>query len=116
MTNYLITVIGATGIGKTSLSIKLAQHFNTAIISCDSRQFYKEMKIGTAVPSSDELNAVPHHFIHNRSIFDDYSVGQFEKDGLKKLQELFLNNNVVIMVGSSGLYTYAIIDVLDTFP
>ncbi len=116
MGNYLITVVGATAIGKTALSIKLALHFNTEIISCDSRQFYKEMKIGTAVPSSEELNAAPHHFIQNRSIFEDYSVGQFEKDALRKLEELFSKNKVVIMVGGSGLYTNAVIDGLDYFP
>ena len=83
MTNYLITVIGATAIGKTALSIQLANHFNTEIISCDSRQFFKEMTIGTAVPSLEELAAAPHHFMQNKSIFDNYSVGQFEKDALK---------------------------------
>jgi len=116
MNKYLITVIGATAIGKTALSIKLAQHFNTEIISSDSRQFYKEMTIGTAVPTSKELAAAPHHFIQNRSIFDAYSVGQFEKDALKKLNELFLKNNSVIMVGGSGLYTNAVINGLDYFP
>jgi tRNA dimethylallyltransferase len=116
MTNYLITVIGATAIGKTALSIKLAQHFNTEIISSDSRQFYKEMTIGTAVPNSKELASVKHHFIQNRSIFEDYSVGQFEKDTLAKLNELFLKNNVVVMVGGSGLYTNAVIEGLDYFP
>jgi len=116
MPNYLITIIGATAIGKTALSIKLAQHFNTEIISSDSRQFYKEMTIGTAVPTSKELTDAPHHFIQNRSIFDAYSVGQFEKDALKKLNNLFLKNNSVIMVGGSGLYTNAVINGLDYFP
>jgi tRNA dimethylallyltransferase len=116
MDNYLITVIGATAIGKTALSIKLAQHFNAEIISCDSRQFYKEMKIGTAVPSSEELVEATHHFIQNRSIFEDYSVGQFEKDALIKLQKLFSKSNVTILVGGSGLYTNAVIDGLDYFP
>ena len=116
MTNYLISVVGATAIGKTSLSIQLAKHFNADIISCDSRQFYKEMSIGTAVPSSEELAAAPHHFIQNRSIFDDYSVGDFEKDALQKLNELFKKNNIVIMVGGSGLYANAVIDGLDYFP
>ena len=116
MSNYLITVIGATAIGKTAISIKLAQHFNAEIISCDSRQFYKEMKIGTAVPSCEELTAAKHHFIQNRSIFENYSVGQFENDALKKLDELFLKNNLAIMVGGSGLYTNAVIDGLDYFP
>jgi len=116
MKNYLITVVGATAIGKTALSIKLAQHFNAEIISCDSRQFYKEMTIGTAVPTAQELDAAKHHFIQNRSIFEDYSVGQFEKDALSKLDTLFSKNNIVIMVGGSGLYTNAIIEGLDYFP
>ena len=116
MNKYLITVIGATAIGKTALSIKLAQHFNTEIISCDSRQFYKEMTIGTAVPSYEELAAVSHHFIQNRSVFNNYSVGQFEKDALLKLNELFTKHNSVVMVGGSGLYTNAVIDGLDYFP
>lgn len=116
MTNYLITVIGATAIGKTALSIQLAQHFNTEIISCDSRQFFKEMSIGTAVPSAEELAAATHHFIQNKSILDHYSVGQFEKDALKKLDELFSKNNIVVMVGGSGLYTNAVIEGFDDFP
>lgn len=116
MNNYLITVIGATAIGKTALSIQLAQHFNAEIISCDSRQFYKEMTIGTAVPSAEELAAAPHHFIQNISIFDHYSVGQFEKDALKKLDELFSKNRIVIMVGGSGLYTNAVLEGFDDFP
>ena len=116
MFNYLISVVGATAIGKTALSIHLAKHFETEIISCDSRQFYKEMNIGTAVPSIEELAAVKHHFIQNRSIFEDYSVGQFEKDALKILKGLFLKNKVVIMVGGSGLYTNSVIDGLDCFP
>jgi tRNA dimethylallyltransferase len=116
MNNYLITVIGATAIGKTALSIQLAKHFNTDIISCDSRQFFKEMNIGTAVPSDEELDAVTHHFIQNKSIFDNYSVGQFEKDALKKLEELFSKNNIVIMVGGSGLYTSAVLEGFDDFP
>ncbi len=116
MNKYLITVIGATAIGKTALSIKLAQHFNTEIISCDSRQFFKEMNIGTAVPSTEELAAAKHHFIQNRSIFEDYSVGHFERDALQKLEELFAKNNTVIMVGGSGLYTNAVLDGLDYFP
>ncbi|MDF1516514.1 MAG: tRNA (adenosine(37)-N6)-dimethylallyltransferase MiaA [Lutibacter sp.] len=116
MNNYLITVIGATAIGKTALSIQLAQYFKAEIISCDSRQFYKDMNIGTAVPSAEELAAVPHHFIQNISIFDHYSVGQFEKDALKKLDELFSKNNIVIMVGGSGLYTNAVLEGFDDFP
>ncbi|CAM1365444.1 tRNA dimethylallyltransferase [Tenacibaculum litoreum] len=114
--NTLITIVGATAIGKTALSIKLAQHFNCDIISCDSRQFYKEMSIGTAVPDSEELASAPHHFIQNRSVFEDYSVGQFEKDALKTLDELFIKNPVQIMVGGSGLYVDAVLKGLDYFP
>ncbi|MDE0535058.1 tRNA (adenosine(37)-N6)-dimethylallyltransferase MiaA [Tenacibaculum sp. L6] len=115
-TNILITIVGATAIGKTALSIKLAQHFNCDIVSCDSRQFYKEMTIGTAVPDADELAAAPHHFIQNRSIFEDYSVGQFEKDALAKLDELFVENPIQIMVGGSGLYVDAVLKGFDEFP
>lgn len=114
--NTLITIVGATAIGKTALSIKLAQHFNCEIISCDSRQFYKEMTIGTAVPDPEELDAASHHFIQNRSVFEDYSVGQFEKDALKTLNELFTKNPIQIMVGGSGLYVDAVLKGLDYFP
>ena len=114
--NYLITIIGPTAIGKTSLSIALSQHFGCDIISCDSRQFYKEMKIGTAVPSEEELNGAPHHFIQNKSIFNNYSVGDFEKEAITKLDELFLKNNIQIMVGGSGLYVDAVLKGFDEFP
>lgn len=116
MSKYLISIVGATAIGKTALSIKLANHFNTEIISCDSRQFFKEMTIGTAVPSSEELNAAKHHFIQHISIFDGYNVGQFEKDAIATLDELFKKHDIVIMVGGSGLYVDAVIKGLDDFP
>ena len=114
--NYLITIIGPTAIGKTALSIALAQHFGCDIISCDSRQFFKEMKIGTAVPSDEELAAAPHHFIQNKSIFESYSVGDFEQEALAKLDELFQKNNIQIMVGGSGLYVDAVLKGFDDFP
>jgi len=114
--NYLVTIIGPTGIGKTKLSIALAKHFQCDIISCDSRQFYKEMKIGTAVPSDEELSEVQHHFIHNVSINDVYNVGQFEKEAIEKLDELFQRNKVQIMVGGSGLYVDAVLEGFDDFP
>jgi tRNA dimethylallyltransferase len=114
--NYLITIIGPTAIGKTSLSIALAQHFGCDILSCDSRQFFKEMKIGTAVPSEEELAAAPHHFIQNKSIFESYSVGDFEQEALAKLDELFQKNNVQVMVGGSGLYVDAVLKGFDEFP
>ena len=114
--NYLITIIGPTAIGKTALSITLANHFGCDIISCDSRQFFKEMKIGTAVPSDEELAAATHHFIQNKSIFESYSVGDFEQEALTKLNELFENNNIQIMVGGSGLYVDAVLKGFDDFP
>jgi tRNA dimethylallyltransferase len=114
--NYLITIIGPTAIGKTSLSIALAQHFKCDIISCDSRQFFKEMKIGTAVPTQEEMASASHHFIQNKSIFENYSVGDFEKEAIAKLDELFLKNNVQIMVGGSGLYVDAVLKGFDDFP
>ncbi|TBM99752.1 tRNA (adenosine(37)-N6)-dimethylallyltransferase MiaA [Hyunsoonleella flava] len=113
---YLITIVGPTAIGKTALSIKLAQHFKTEIISADSRQFYKEMQIGTAAPSQQELSAAKHHFIHHKSITDNYSVGSFEKDALQLLKTLFEKHNTVIMVGGSGLYVDAVVKGLDHFP
>ena len=116
MAKFLITIVGPTAIGKTALSISLAQHFNCDILSCDSRQFFKEMTIGTAVPSLEELALAKHHFIQNKSIFDTYNVGDFEKEAIAKLDELFLTNNLVILVGGSGLYVDAILKGFDTFP
>jgi tRNA dimethylallyltransferase len=115
-TKNLITVVGPTAIGKTALSLKLAKQYNAPIISCDSRQFYKETTIGTAVPTAEEQAQAPHYFIQDRSIFDDYNVGQFERDALEKLDELFENHNVVIMVGGSGMYVDAVLKGLDYFP
>lgn len=116
MSKYLISVVGPTAIGKTALSIKLAQHFKTEILSADSRQFYKEMSIGTAAPALDELSAAKHHFIHHKSIQEDYNVGSFENDALQILKELFKSHNMIIMVGGSGLYLDAITKGLDDFP
>jgi tRNA dimethylallyltransferase len=115
-TKTLITIVGPTAIGKTALSIQLANYFNADIISCDSRQFYKEMTIGTAVPEPEELAAATHHFIQNKSIFDDYNVGQFERDTLTALDTLFAKNPIQIMVGGSGLYVNAVLNGLDDFP
>ncbi|HJS00691.1 MAG TPA: tRNA (adenosine(37)-N6)-dimethylallyltransferase MiaA [Flavobacterium sp.] len=116
MNNYLITIIGPTAIGKTALSIKLAQHFNCDIISCDSRQFFKEMKIGTAVPNEKELASAKHHFIQNKSIFENYSVGDFEEEALRTLDTLFNENPIQILVGGSGLYVDAVLKGFDEFP
>lgn len=112
----LWSIVGPTGIGKTALSIELAKNLKTEIISCDSRQFYKELKIGTAAPSSEELSLVPHHFIGNLGIAQDYSVGDFEKDALRKINELFNKYDQLIMVGGSGLYEKAVNEGLDNFP
>ena len=114
--NTLITIVGPTAIGKTALSIQLANAFNASIISCDSRQFFKEMTIGTAVPEPNELAAAKHYFIQNRSVFDSYNVGEFERDTLKKLEALFKENSIQIMVGGSGLYVDAVLNGLDYFP
>jgi len=112
----LICVVGPTAIGKTRLSIELAQAFSTEIISGDSRQFFKEMSIGTAVPSSEELKAVTHHFIQHKSIAQRYTVGEFEREALLKIDELSKEKNVIILVGGSGLYIDAVIEGLDHFP
>ncbi len=114
--NLIISIVGPTAIGKTTLSIKLAQYFNTEIISADSRQFYKEMQIGTASPTPTELASVKHHFIHNKSVKDNYNVGAFEKDAMERLDSLFKTNNIVVMVGGSGLYVDAVTKGLDYFP
>lgn len=116
MPKTLISIVGPTAIGKTALSILLAKHFNTEIISADSRQFFKEMTIGTAVPTPIELASVKHHFIHHKSIEDEYSVGAFEKDAISKLKSLFKIHDVIVMVGGSGLYVDAVINGLDEFP
>lgn len=113
---YLITIIGPTAIGKTALSIKLAQQFNCEIISCDSRQFFREMTIGTAVPSKEELDSAPHHFIQNKSIFENYTVGDFEREAIDRLEKLFKTNDYAILVGGSGLYVDAILKGFDSFP
>ena len=112
----LISIIGTTGIGKTKLAIELAKYFETEIISCDSRQFFNEMKIGTATPSNEELAEVPHHFIGNLSVEDYYSIGQFEKEAIAKIEELFKHHEVVILVGGSMMYEKAVIEGLNDLP
>lgn len=112
----LLCILGPTAVGKTAVAIALAKRLQTEIISADSRQFYKEVSIGTAKPSAAELAEVPHHFIGQLSIADTYSAGDFERDALQKLDELFLTHDVVIAVGGSGLYVKALIDGLDILP
>ena len=114
--NYLISIVGPTAIGKTALSIKLANYFKTEIISADSRQFYKEMSIGTAAPNKEELAAAKHHFIQNISVTEDYNVGTFEKEAIDCIATLHKTNNIAIMVGGSGLYVDAVTNGLDYFP
>jgi len=111
-----VILAGPTAVGKTALSIQLAKQFQTEIISADSRQFYTEMEIGTAKPTLEEMEGVAHHFINSKSIHDDYNVGQFEKDALKKLEKLFLEHDVVLVVGGSGLYVKALCEGIDDMP
>ena len=115
-TKKLLVIYGPTAVGKTSLAIQLALQYKTEIISADSRQFFKEMKIGTAVPEQEELDAVNHHFIQHKSINDNYNVGLFEKEAISKIEQLFKHHNTLIMVGGSGLYIDAVCKGLDTFP
>lgn len=112
----LISIVGTTGIGKTKLAIELAKYFGTEIVSCDSRQFFREMKIGTAMPSDEELAQAPHHFIGNLSVEDYYSIGQFEREAIEKIEEFFTKNEVVIMVGGSMMYEKAVIQGLNDLP
>ncbi len=113
---YLIVIGGPTASGKTSFAIEMARHFHTEIISCDSRQFYREMEIGTAKPTPEELTKVKHHFVNSLGISDDYSVGDFEKEAIALLNDLFQKHDVVILCGGSGLYIGAVCFGLDYFP
>jgi tRNA dimethylallyltransferase len=106
--NYFLIICGATGVGKTVLSVQLAKHFNTEVISADSRQLYKEMSIGTAKPTQEEMQGIPHHFIDCVSIQQHYTAGDYEQEVLKKLNELFIQHNLVIMCGGTGLYIDAV--------
>ena len=113
---YLVIVAGPTAVGKTDLCLQLAKVFGTEIVSADSRQFFKELSIGTAKPSLDELSQVRHHFINSHSIREVYSAGDFERDALATLQRLFAVQDVVIMTGGSGLYIKAVCEGLDDLP
>lgn len=109
-------MVGPTGIGKTRLAIDLAKHFGTEIISCDSRQFFKGMEIGTAAPSAEELTEATHHFIGHLSVQEYYSIGQYEEDALRKLNELFEQYDTIILVGGSMMYEKAVIEGLNDLP
>ena len=113
---YLIVIGGPTASGKTSLSIRLARQFHAPILSCDSRQFFQEMNIGTAKPTPEELAQAPHHFINSLSVEDEYNVGDFERDALQYLDEIYTKHDLAIMVGGSGLYIQAVSEGLDVFP
>jgi tRNA dimethylallyltransferase len=112
----LIVIAGPTAVGKTAIAIQVAKHYNTVVVSADSRQFYREMSIGTAKPDADELAAVKHHFIDSHSIHENFSVGDFEKQALALLDELFKEYDAVVMTGGSGLYIKAVCEGFDNLP
>lgn len=112
----LIVILGPTGVGKTNISLRLAEKFGCPIVSSDSRQIFKELKIGTAAPSTEELNKVKHYFIGSHSIFDNYSAGQYEEDAIKLLDELFQLNDVILLVGGSMMYIDAVCNGMDDIP
>lgn len=112
----LLVVVGPTAVGKTALAIRLAQYFKTEVLSADSRQFYREMTIGTAKPDAAEQQQAVHHFIDSHSIAEEYSAGDFERDALKLLADLFLHHDDVVLVGGSGLFVRALCEGLDNLP
>jgi tRNA dimethylallyltransferase len=114
--NFLISVVGPTASGKTDLGIRIAEHFNSEIVSADSRQFFKEMPIGTAQPNTEELKKIKHHFIANLSIHDEMNVGKFEVDAIQCLDKLFQKNAIQVLVGGSGLYVDAVLRGFDNVP
>lgn len=116
MNKTLITLSGPTASNKTSIAIRIAKVLGIEIFSCDSRQFYEEMTIGTAVPTAAERKEVPHHFVQHKSIHTPYSVGQFESDAIDKLSDYFKHNDIAILVGGSGLYMHSVVHGIDQFP
>jgi len=112
----LVVILGPTAVGKTGVSIELAKWLQTEIISCDSRQFYKEATIGTAKPTQEELKAIPHHFINSRSVSEPYNAGAFATDAVALLDQLFKKNDTVLMTGGSGLYINAVCNGFDNLP
>lgn len=115
-TKRLLYIAGPTAVGKTGLSVALARHFNTEILSCDARQCYQEMYIGTAVPTPEERKDIPHHFLQHQSIHQSFDAGDFEKQALLLLDQLFQTHDLILMVGGSGLYAKALMEGLDDFP
>ena len=116
MKKLLLVIVGPTAVGKTTLAINLAKYFNTEIVSADSRQFYKELNIGTAKPTKKELRSIKHHLINNISILKDYNISEFEKDAINSIDSIFKNNNLAILVGGSGLYIDTILYGIDNIP
>lgn len=115
--NKVIIILGPTAVGKTDYSIELAHKYNSPVISCDSRQIFREMTIGTAVPDKEQLAAVPHYFIHSHSIFDNYTAGRYELEALKLVEKLFAEGHeTLVMSGGSGFYIDAFCTGLDDFP
>ena len=116
MNKYLVSILGPTAIGKTKLAIELAEKYSTEIISADSRQFYSELNIGAAKPSHEDLNKVKHHLINNKSVIDNYSIGEFEKDAIENIKKIHEKTDIAILVGGSGLYLDVINYGLDQIP
>ncbi|BDD04370.1 tRNA (adenosine(37)-N6)-dimethylallyltransferase MiaA [Aureibacter tunicatorum] len=116
MEKYLIVLVGPTAVGKTALSIQLAKALKTDIVSADSRQFFKELSIGTAKPDIEEMDGVPHHFIDCMSIHEPYSAGKFELDALNTIDEIFKTHDSTILTGGSGLYINAVCEGIDDMP
>ncbi|MEC9108576.1 MAG: tRNA (adenosine(37)-N6)-dimethylallyltransferase MiaA [Bacteroidota bacterium] len=116
MNNQLVTIIGPTAIGKTGLAIKIAEFYKTEIVSADSRQFYRELNIGTAKPSSSELSKIKHHLINSKSIHEQYNINDFEKDAIESINSIFKKNKVAVLVGGSGLFINSVLYGLDEIP
>ncbi len=114
--NFLIVIAGPTASGKTQIALQVAKFFSTEILSADSRQFYREMNIGIAKPSHNELKQIPHHFINNLSVSENYNAGRFEKEALKVLNRLFKHHEIAVLAGGSGLYLHAVIHGFDHLP
>lgn len=112
----LIVVCGATASGKTDLAVQIAKKHETEVLSADSRQFFKEMSIGTAKPTAEEMSGIVHHFVDNKHIWEDYNAGQYEEDAHKILADIFKKNDYAIMVGGSGLYIRAVCEGFDELP